>query len=121
MQKIKAGDTVQIISGNEVGVRGEVERVIKKWKVDRDRRRTQLDSNATKVVVRGANIRKKHQRPTGQTRTQAGIIEIEAPIHISNVMLVCPSCDEASRVGFVFEGDKKVRFCKRCEAVIDRI
>lgn len=121
MQRIKKGDTVQIISGNEVGVRGEVERLVHHWRVDNKRKRIGRDSNATKIVVRGVNVRKKHQRRTGQTRTQTGIIEIEAPIHISNVMLVCPNCTEAARVGFNYEGDKKVRFCKRCEAAIDKV
>jgi large subunit ribosomal protein L24 len=46
---------------------------------------------------------------------------VEAPIHISNVMLVCPNCDEAVRVGFKFEDDKKVRVCKRCDANIDKV
>lgn len=121
MQKIRKGDTVQIVSGNEVGVRGQVEKVLRSWLVDRDKRRIGPNPDTVKVVVRGANIRKKHQRRTGQTRTQTGIIEFEAPIHVSNVMLVCPSCNEASRVGFKFEGDKKVRFCKRCQANIDKI
>lgn len=121
MQKIKSGDTIQVISGNEIGMRGEVERVIRGWHVTNKNVRLKRDPNSDKVVVRGVNIRKKHQRRTGQTRTQTGIIEIEAPLHISNVMLVCPNCDEPSRIGFTFEGDRKVRFCKRCESVIDRI
>ncbi len=120
MQKIKKGDTVQIISGNEVGVRGEVERVILGWHVNNKNVRGKRNPNQDKVVIRGANIRKKHQKRT-QLRTQTGIIDLEAPIHISNVMLVCPNCDEASRIGFVFEGDKKVRFCKSCQSTIDRV
>src|SRR5262245_35540703 len=120
MQKIKKGDTVQVISGNEVGTRGEVDRVILAWNVDRFNRRTGRKPNGDKVMVRGVNIRKKHQRPISQTRTQTGIIDLEMPVHISNVMLVCPSCSEAVRVGFRFEDEKKVRFCKRCKATIDR-
>ncbi len=121
MQRIKRDDTVQIISGNEVGVRGEVERVLRGWHVDGQNRRIKRNPNADRVIVRGVNIRKKHQRRTGQTRTQTGIIELEVPIHISNVLLVCPSCDEATRIGYIFEGEKKVRFCKRCQASIDKI
>lgn len=120
MQKIKKNDTVQVISGNESGMRGEVERVIHGWYINNQKQRVRRDPNSDKVVVRGVNVRKKAQRRT-QTRTQTGIIEFEAPIHISNVMLVCPSCDEAVRVGFKLEDDKKVRFCKRCNAVIDKI
>lgn len=121
MQRIKKGDTVQVITGNEIGARGEVEKVLVDWYVDRDNRRVRRNPDGDKLVVRGVNIRKKHQRPISQTRTQTGIIEREAPVHISNVMLVCPSCDEASRVGFRAEGDKKVRVCKRCGTPIDKV
>jgi len=119
MQRIKKGDTVQVISGNEIGARGDVEKVITAWDVN-NRQRVGRKLDGDRVVVRGVNIRKKHQRPTGQTRTQTGIIDVEVPIHISNVMLVCPSCDEAVRVGFKFEDEKKVRVCKRCNADIDK-
>jgi large subunit ribosomal protein L24 len=121
MQRIKKGDTVQVITGNEIGTRGEVERVLRAWYVDRFNQRVKRNPDGDKVVVRGVNIRKKHQRRTGQTRTQTGIIEREVPVHISNVMLVCPSCDEAVRVGFNVDGDNKVRVCKRCGASIDKI
>ena len=120
MQRIKKGDTVQVISGNEIGSRGEVERVIKVKNTDRNKRINGYDGNKAKVLVRGVNVRKKHQRPVSQTRTQTGIIDKEMPVHISNVMLVCPNCDEAVRVGYRFDGDgKKKRFCKRCDASID--
>lgn len=119
MQRIKKGDVVQVISGNEIGVRGEVERVINGWRVTRDKQRVGRDHNKDKLLIKGVNIRKKHQRPISQTRTQTGIIDKEMPIHISNVMLVCRSCDEATRIGFRFEGDKKVRYCKRCDATIE--
>lgn len=121
MQRIKKGDTVQVITGNEIGARGEVERVLVDWYVDRDNRRVRRNPDGDKLLIHGVNIRKKHQRPISQTRTQTGIIEREAPVHISNVMLVCPNCDEASRIGFRFEGDKKVRFCKRCNSPIDKV
>jgi large subunit ribosomal protein L24 len=106
--KIRKGDTVEIISGRKAdkGKRGEV------IKVYRDKGR---------VAVQGINIRKKHQ---GQIQTQGrsmtpGIIEFEGPIHISNVMLVCPSCGKASRVGITREDGERRRVCKRCEALID--
>jgi large subunit ribosomal protein L24 len=119
MQRIKQGDTVQVISGNEIGARGEVERFVTGWKLDRYKRRAGRDQNKDKVVVKGVNIRKKHQRPISQTRTQTGIIDMELPIHASNVLLVCPSCDEAVRVGFRFEDEVKRRYCKRCNETID--
>jgi large subunit ribosomal protein L24 len=121
MQRIKRGDTVQVISGNEIGGRGEVERVLLDWRVSSGKKRIGRNPNGDRVVIRGLNIRKKHQRPISQTRTQTGIIEMEAPVHISNVMLVCPDCDEAVRVGFSFEEGKKVRVCKRCGATIDKV
>lgn len=106
--KIKKGDTVEVISGRseDKGKRGEV------IKVNPDEHR---------VVVQGVNIRKKHQ---GQYQAQGrsmspGIIEFEAPIDISNVMLVCPSCNQASRVGIQRDEEGPHRVCKRCEALID--
>ena len=106
--KIRKGDTVEIISGraSDKGQRGEV------IKVYRDKRR---------VTVQGINIRKKHQ---GQIQTQGrtmtpGIIEFEGPIHISNVMLVCPACGKPTRVGITREDGEAHRVCKRCEALID--
>ena len=121
MQRIKKGDMVQVITGNEIGARGEVEQVLIDWYVGRDNQRVRRNPDGDKLVIRGINIRKKHQRPVSQTRTQTGIIEREVPVHISNVMLVCPSCDEASRVRFNIEGDKKVRVCKRCGSPIDKV
>lgn len=106
--KIRKGDTVEVISGSseDKGKRGEVIKVYR----DKDR-----------VAVQGINIRKKHQgqvQAGGRTMTP-GIIEFEGPIHISNVMLVCPSCGEATRVGINREDGDPHRVCKRCQAVID--
>lgn len=120
MQRIKKGDTVQVITGNEIGARGEVDQVINAWNIGRHNRRSGRKPQADKVLIHGVNIRKKHQRPISQLRTQTGIIDKEMPVHISNVMLVCPNCDEAVRVGFKVDGDgKKKRYCKRCQAFID--
>ncbi len=108
MRRIRKGDTVEVISGDDRGIRGTVHRVIPK----KDR-----------VVVSGVNLVKKHQRPRptgGRMQAQAGIIEFEAPIHISNVMLVCPQCDQRTRVRFErLEDGKKVRVCKKCDAIIE--
>ena len=119
MQKIRNADTVQVISGNDKGLRGEVSTYIRGWRVNRLRQR-ERDPRQDRVVISGLNMAKKHQRPISQTRTQTGIIEIEAPIHISNVMLVCPSCDEPVRVGINIEDNgQKRRVCKRCGGNID--
>lgn len=106
--KIHKGDTVEVISGREVdkGKRGEVIRV---------------EPEAGRVVVQGVNLRKKHQR---QMQTQGrqispGIVEFEAPVSIANVMLVCPKCNEPTRVSLQREDNQSVRVCKNCQALID--
>jgi large subunit ribosomal protein L24 len=87
-------------------MRGEVLRVLPE-----DRR----------VVVQGVALRKKHQRQvqTGGRTMNPGIIQFEAPIDISNVMLVCPKCGERTRVGLEREGGERRRVCKQCESIID--
>lgn len=105
--KIRKGDTVEIINGADKNKRGEVIKVL---------------ADEKRLVVQGVNIRKKHQRQTqtaGGRSLNPGIIEFEASIDISNVMLVCPSCNEASRIGFHRDGDKVVRVCKSCGASIE--
>lgn len=106
--KIKKGDIVEIITGDweDKGKRGEVIRVMPKEQ---------------RVVVQGANMRKKHQSQVqSQGRTLSpGIIEFEGPIHISNVMLVCPKCDEPTRVGVQREGGEVHRICRNCGELID--
>jgi large subunit ribosomal protein L24 len=102
---IKKGDTVEVIAGEHKGERGEVKRV---------------DGKDGRVVVQNVNMVKKHQKPMPgrASRTQVGIIEFEAPIDLSNVLLVCPKCSEAVRVGFRQDGSEKVRVCKNCGADI---
>lgn len=105
--RIKKGDTVEVVSGNEYGLRGVVQRVLPK---------------ESRIVVAGVNLIKKHQRPmrAGRGEIQPGIIEFEAPIHISNVMLVCPECNARTRVGFAqAEDGRKVRVCKACKKTFD--
>jgi large subunit ribosomal protein L24 len=119
MMKIKQGDMVEVIAGNDRGQRGQVRNVLRAWKIDRRHRRIGRDPNNDRVIVGGLNFIKKHQRPISQTRTQTGIIEREAPIHISNVALVCPHCNEWTRVGITFADGAKVRICKRCDEIID--
>ncbi len=101
MQKIQVNDVVEVISGSDKGTRGKVLRV---------------DNKNQRVVVEGVNIVKKHQRPqqAGRRVIQAGVIEFEGGIDISNVMLVCPHTSQKTRVGFrVNEQGKKVRFSKK--------
>ena len=128
MQRIKKGDTVEVIAGKDAAearrdgrtVRGTVNRVVPGHKIDRMRRKVGRDPEKDRVVIQGVNIIIKHQRRTGDVRTQFGRIELEAPIHISNVMLVCPSCKKATRVGFrTLEDGTKSRYCKSCDELID--
>ena len=73
-----------------------------------------------RLIVSGVHIIKKHQRRTGNARTESGIIEREAPVQISNVALVCPQCDKPTRVGYVVAPDgTKSRVCRKCNEVID--
>jgi large subunit ribosomal protein L24 len=103
--RIKRGDTVEVISGQDQGMRGEVLRVFPK---------------DGRLVIRGVALRKKHQRQiqTGGRTMSPGIIQFEAPIHISNVMLVCPKCSEITRVSVLREDGERKRVCKKCQSII---
>jgi len=100
--KVKKGDNVKIISGKDKGKSGKVLQVMPK--MDR-------------VVVESVNIRKRHTRPRRQGE-KGQIIEVEAPMHISNVMLICTKCNKATRIGSKIHKEGKNRVCKRCEAVV---
>lgn len=99
--KIKSGDTVRVIAGDHKGTEGKVQKVL-------------ISKN--KAIVEGVNMVKKHTKPSAQN-PQGGIVEKEAPIHISNLSLLT-SKGEATRVGYRMEGDKKVRFSIKSNEVI---
>lgn len=103
--KVKKGDLVKVIAGKDKGKEGKVLRVIPK---------------ENKVIVENVRIVKRHQRPTQRLR-EGGIIEREAPIHPSNVMVICPSCNKPTRIGYRFMEEKKVRFCKKCGEIVDKV
>ena len=101
---VRKDDTVKVIAGKDKGKEGKVLRALPK---------------KGRVVVEKVNVVKKAMRPT-QANPQGGISSMEAPINVSNVMLVCPSCKAATRVGHRFKDDgKKVRVCKKCGKDID--
>ncbi len=103
MDKIRKGDTVEVIAGNDRGKRGQVHSVQPK--------------DGT-VIVSGIHLVKKHQRRTGDVRTQAGIIEREGPIQLANVALICKNCGKPTRVAFKeFEDGTKTRVCTKCGEV----
>ena len=101
---VKKGDRVKVIAGKDKGKEGEVIRAL---------------PSKGRVVVEKVNMIKKAQRPT-QANPQGGIMTMEAPLNASNVMLVCPQCKQATRVGHRFdEAGKKHRVCKKCGKDID--
>ncbi len=100
---LKKGDTVKVIAGKEKGKTGKILRVV----ADKD-----------KVVVEKLNFVKRHQKP--DAKGKGGIVEKEAPIHISNVMLLCSKCNAAVRVGHkLLEDGKKVRVCGKCDEILN--
>ena len=112
--KIRKGDTVEVISGNDKGERGQVQSVIRK----KDKNGQYLP-NEVYVVVAGVNLIKKHQRRTGNIRTQVGIIEREGPIHISNVLLVAPRANAPTRVQWREIDGSKVRYSPEFDEIIE--
>ena len=123
--KIRKGDTVEVMCGDDKGVRGTVHNVIPgrqylRRVAHKGIRRVGADRNRDRIVVSGVNMVKKHQRRTGDVRTQVGIIEREAPVHVSDVALVCPHCQKPTRVGIqLTEAGGRVRICKRCQQTIE--
>jgi large subunit ribosomal protein L24 len=97
MKKIKKNDNVKVIAGNDRGATGKVLKVF---------------PNGERIIVEGVNMHKRHRKPT-QQMPQGGIMSIEAPIHISNVKLLAPKSNVATRVGFkILKDGSKVRVCK---------
>jgi large subunit ribosomal protein L24 len=102
---VRKGDTVEIIAGKHRGKRGKILQVIPK---------------SGKLIIEGVNIVKRHSKPT-QKLPQGGIVEKEAPLYSARVMLVCPKCGQASRVGHGYLGDgTKIRVCKNCGEQIEK-
>ena len=102
--RIRKNDTVLVIAGKDKGKKGSVRFAY---------------PEKEQVLVEGANFIKRHTRAKGQVR-QAGIIEREAPVSVSKVMMLCSRCNHPSRIGFRFlEDGKKVRICRSCGEVID--
>ncbi len=99
--RIKSGDQVRVIAGKDKGKEGRVIQTLPK---------------ADKVIVEGINLVKKHQKPN-QMQT-GGIVEVEAPLHVSNVQLLDPSNGQVTRVGYRVEDGKKVRVSKKSNEVI---
>ena len=102
--RIKKGDTAVVMTGKNKGKKGRI---------------LSVNPSKERVVIEGINIVKKHTKPN-KKYTQGGIIEKEAPVHISNVMLQCPKCNKPTRIGnAVLDDGRKLRTCKKCKEVID--
>ncbi len=106
--RIHKGDKVMLIAGKDAGKIGKVLKVVRKH-----------DS----VLVEKANMAKRHTRANPYTNTPGGIVEKPMPVHVSNVMIVCSACAEPTRVGYRYVESngkrKKVRFCKKCNEVME--
>ncbi|WKZ33717.1 MAG: 50S ribosomal protein L24 [Thermodesulfobacteriota bacterium] len=102
--KIRKDDQIMVIAGKERGKTGKVLRV---------------DPDKEKVYIEKLNVVKRHQKPSPKYK-HGGIIEKEAPIHVSNVMILCEKCKGPVRAGRRLEGDRRVRYCKKCGEVLDK-
>ena len=101
---IKKDDIAMIVAGDDKGKKGRVLRI---------------NASDDKLVIEGLNMTKKHLKPSKQHQ-QGGIIEREAPVHRSNIMLVCPKCEKPTKIGNkILENNKKIRECKQCGEVIE--
>ena len=98
--RVKKGDTVKVLSGNDKGKTGEVLEILPK---------------TNKIVVKGINIIKKHTKPRKQGE-EGGILSMEGAIHVAKVNVVCPKCGKATKIGYSEEKGEKVRVCKKCGA-----
>ena len=103
---LRKNDTVQVLTGRDAGKQGKVLKILRE---------------KNRVIVQGVGFTKKHTRPNPQRNIKGGIAEREAPIHASNVMIVCGECNKRTRIGHKVMGDgKKARICRRCQGVLDR-
>ena len=104
--RLRKNDTVQVIAGRDAGKQGKILKVI---------------PEKNRVIVQGVGFTKKHTRPNPQRNIKGGIAEREAPIHASNVMVICGECGRRTRIGNKILADgKKVRICRRCEGDLDK-
>lgn len=104
MLRVKKGDMVAVLAGKDKGKKGKV---------------ISINSAVKRAVVEGINLVKKHKRRTQQDQQHAGVVPIESPISLSNIMVICKNCDGASKVGFsVLKDSSKVRVCKKCGEVV---
>ena len=103
---IRKNDNVLVVTGKDRGKRGRVLKVL---------------PEKNRVIVEGVNIIKRHTKPNPGRQIKGGLVEREAPLHASNVQIVCPECGKATRIRRKILGDgRKVRICRKCEGVVDK-
>ena len=103
-QRVHKGDTVQVLSGKDRGKKGKVQSVLGK---------------EGRLVIEGVNLAKRHIKARPGVR-QAGVVSLEAPLHISKVMVVCPRCNRPARIGVqLLQDGRKVRICRKCKEAIE--
>ncbi|KKQ23624.1 MAG: 50S ribosomal protein L24 [Candidatus Roizmanbacteria bacterium GW2011_GWC2_37_13] len=100
--KIKKGDKIRVMAGKDKGREGKVEKVYKK---------------SNKILISNINVYKRHVKKN-EKMPQGGIVDVPRPLDASKVMLICPKCGKATRVGFKIEKNKKLRVCKKCDSKI---
>ena len=100
--KVKKGDNVLIIAGKDKGRTAKIIKSIPK---------------ELKVLVEGINLKKKHVRPKKEGE-KGQVVDIPAPMNVSNVKIICPKCGKATRIGYKTEGEVKNRICKKCKQII---
>jgi large subunit ribosomal protein L24 len=104
--RLRKNDTVEVLSGKDAGKRGKVLKIVRE---------------KNRAIVQGVNFIKRHTRPNPQRGIKGGIAEREAPIHVSNLLVVCGECGKRTRVGSSSLPDgRKVRVCRKCKGVLDR-
>jgi large subunit ribosomal protein L24 len=103
---LKKNDTVEVLNGKDAGKRGKILKVLLK---------------KSRIIVQGVGFIKRHTKPNPQRNIKGGIAEREAPIHISNVAIVCAECGKPTRIGKkTLEDGRRVRVCRKCEGVLDK-
>ena len=100
--KVKKGDSVLIIAGKDKGRTGKITRALPK---------------EMKILVEGINLKKKHVRPKREGE-KGQVVDIPAALDVSNIKIICPKCGKATRVGYIVEGERKSRICKKCKQII---
>jgi large subunit ribosomal protein L24 len=103
---VRRNDNVIVTTGKDRGKRGRVLKVL---------------PTTNRVIVEGLNMIKRHTKPNPGRQIKGGLVEREAPLHASNVQVLCPECGKATRIGRKILGDgRKVRICRKCEGVVDK-